>query len=481
MGKKELYFGSFINGKEISGNGRKEMDVNNPYDNERIGIIFCAKQEDAENAVVNAHKVFNETMRKMPAHERSDILRKTADLLEGRVEDFAKVLSLEAGKPITESRGELTRALQVLRFAADGAKTIYGEQIPLDSAIGGENRVGLTKRVPLGVVVGITPFNFPLNLTLHKIAPAIASGNTIVLKPAEKTPLSAAKLYHLFVEAGLPKGAFNLLMGPGEELVETLVTHPSVEKITFTGSNVVGWKIHEMAKGKKVTLELGANAPNIVFDDADLDVVVDTLVPGGFTYAGQACIAVQRVYIAEKIFDSLVDKLEARVKSLKMGDPLDETTVLGPMITENAAERAESWINEAVQEGATIVTGGKRSGTMIEPTILKDVHEDMNVVCEEVFAPVINVIPFSDESDVVERANDSKYSIHAGVFTTDINRAMRLTDSLDMTGVWINEASVKRFDHIPYGGKKISGIGKEGVQYAIEEMTDIQFIGIKLY
>lgn len=481
MNKKELYFGSFIDGKERLGNGRKDMEVFNPYNHEVIGKISCATKEDVEQAIANSHNVFKETMRTMPAHERSEILRKTADLLEDKFEDFAKILSLEAGKPIRESRGEVTRAVQVLRFSAEGAKNIYGEQIPLDSAIGGENQIGFTKRVPLGVVAAITPFNFPLNLALHKIAPAIAAGNTIVLKPAEKTPFSPALLYQLFVEAGLPKGALNLLMGPGTELVESLVTHPFVKKVTFTGSNAVGWKINEMAKRKKVTLELGSNAPNIIFEDSDLDLAVNAIVTGGYTYAGQACVSAQRIYVQKPVYEQFLDKLVSRLTTLKMGDPLDESTELGPMITEDAAKKAEAWINEAVEQGATILTGGTRNGTMIEPTVITNVNKDMKVVCAEVFAPVVSVMPFTDEEEVIAYANQTEFGLHAGVFTKDINRAMRLADRIETGGVWINEVSVRRYDHIPYGGIKNSGIGKEGIKYAIEEMTDIKFIGIKLY
>lgn len=475
-----VYYGSFINGNELKGNGRKELEVYNPYNNEVIGVIACANKEDVDDAVRNAHDVFEKTMRRMPAYQRSDILRKTADLLEEKFEDFAKMLTLEAGKPFRESRGEVTRALQVLRLASEGAKSIYGEQIPLDTAIGGENRIGFTKRVPLGVIAGITPFNFPLNLALHKIAPAIAAGNTIVLKPAEKTPLTSVMLYKLFEEAGLPNGALNILMGPGVDLVEPLVTHPLVEKVTFTGSDAVGWKIKEMASRKKVTLELGANAPNIIFADANLEEAIEAIASGGYSYAGQACISAQRIYVEQPVHDEFVRGLVEKVKGLKTGDPRQETTEFGPMITEEAAKRAESWIDEAKESGATIATGGKREGSLLEPTVITNVKPHMNVVCAEVFAPIVSVIPFESEEEAVRQANDSHFSIHAGVFTKDINRAMRLTDTLDITGIWINEVSVRRYDHIPYGGKKSSGIGKEGVKYAIEEMTDIRFVGIKL-
>ncbi|WP_313431801.1 aldehyde dehydrogenase family protein [Siminovitchia terrae] len=479
MDEKAFQFGSFIDGEEIKGLGRKELEVINPYNQKVIGTISCAVVNDVKLAVTAADKVYHETMKKMPAYERSNILRHAADLLEQQFEDFSRLLTLEAGKPIRESRGEVTRAVQVLRLASEGAKNIFGEQIPLDIAVGGTNQIGFTKRVPLGVVAAITPFNFPLNLALHKIAPAIAAGNTVVLKPAEKTPLSSAMLYKLFDQAGLPKGALNVVMGLGTELVETLVTDPLVKKVSFTGSNEVGWKIDEMAKRKKVTLELGSNAPNIIFSDCDLDHAVHSIVLGGFTFAGQACVSAQRIYVQNEIYDEFINKLVTELKELKMGDPLDEATELGPMITEEAAKRAETWILEAREQGAHIVLGGNRRGTMVEPTVITNVSSHMNVVCSEVFAPIVSIIPFTDEKEVLKHANQSEFGLHAGIFTNNINRAMQMVDAIETSGVWINESSVRRFDHIPYGGIKNSGLGKEGIKYAIEGMTDLKFVGIK--
>lgn len=475
-----LYAGSYIGGKEIRHGRNRNLEVLNPYNQEVIGTISCGTVEDVNNAIENAEQVFQETMKKMPAHQRSEILRKTADLLEEQSEEFARLLTIEAGKPIKESRGEVTRAVQVLRFASEGAKSIYGEQIPMDSAIGGENQIGITKRVPIGIVAAITPFNFPLNLVLHKVAPAIAAGNTVVLKPAEKTPFSPVKLYKLFEQAGLPTGALNIVMGPGQELVEPLVTHAKVKKVTFTGSGAVGWKIKDMAKRKKITLELGSNAPNIIFADSDLDQAAKAIILGGYTFAGQACVSAQRIYVEKEVYDSFITELAEQIKSLKIGDPLEEETSFGPMITEEAAVRAESWINEAVKQGAELVSGGKREGTLVQPTIIKDATAEMKVVCAEVFAPIVSVLPFDTEEEVVRYANDSEFGLHAGVFTKDINRAFRIADSIETGGVWINEVSVRRYDHIPYGGVKASGVGKEGVKYAIEDMTDIKFIGIKL-
>ena len=472
--------GSIIDDLELTEGDRNVIDVLNPYNQEKIGHIFCANRDEVLKAVESAHKVFENTMKKMPAHKRSQILRNAADLLEKRSDEFAGLLTLEAGKPIVEARGEVARAIQVLHFAAEGAKNLQGEQIVLDNAIGGEHQFGFSMRVPIGVVAAITPFNFPLNLALHKIAPAIAAGNTIVLKPAEKTPFTAVALYHLLREAGLPMGALNIIQGAGQDLVEPLVTHPLVKKVTFTGSGVVGWKINEMAKGKKVTLELGSNAPNIVFEDADIDNAVSSILMGGYTFAGQACVSAQRIFVQTSVYEGFLEKLSDKVSRLRIGDPQEEGTQLGPMITIEAAEKAEKWIHEAVEAGAVIRTGGKRNGTVLEPTILEKVDFDMKVVCAEVFAPIIAVLPFETEEEVVGYANDSRYGLQAGVFTNNINLALRVAGALQTGGVWINEVSVKRYDHIPYGGVKESGIGKEGIHYAIEEMTDLKFIGIKI-
>lgn len=475
-----LQYGSFIGNEELKNGDRKVIEVLNPYNQNKIGEILSATKEEVSLAIENAHEVFQKTMKTMPAHTRSLILRKATALLEEQQEQFAQLLVQEAGKPIVEARGEVTRAIQVLQFASEGAKNLNGEQIVLDNAIGGESQLGFAKRVPIGVVAAITPFNFPLNLVLHKVAPAIAAGNTIVLKPAEKTPFSSVALYELLKEAGLPAGALNIVNGAGVDLVETLVTHPLVKKVTFTGSGTVGWKIQEIAKGKKVTLELGSNAPNIIFEDANIDNAVNAILMGGYTFAGQACVSAQRIYVHDNVYEDFIENMVTRVSQLKIGNPLEESTQLGPMITEEAAIRAQQWINEAVEGGAVIRTGGKRHGSILEPTIIEKVTPEMKVVCAEVFAPIIVVIPFSSEEEVIDSANDSVYGLQAGVFTNDINRALKIADRLEMGGVWINEVSVKRYDHIPYGGVKQSGIGKEGINYSIQEMTDIKFIGIKI-
>lgn len=472
------HIGSIINGQQRKSTP-PTIDVVNPYNQQKLAEISSATLAEINEAIESAHHTFEQTMKSMPAHARSNILRKASQLLEQRSEQFATLISKEAGKPIVEAHGEVLRAMQVLLFASEEAKRLNGEQITMDSAIGGEQQLGFTKRVPLGVIVAITPFNFPLNLALHKIAPAIAVGNTVVLKPAEKTPLSAMLLYELLVEAGLPIGALQIIQGAGIDVVEPLVTHPFVKKVTFTGSGQVGWHIKSLVPKIPVTLELGSNAPNIIFADANLDEAVHTMAMAGFTFAGQACVSAQRIYIEQSVYEEVVTKLQAKLEALKMGDPLNSETQLGPMITEDAAKRIEASVQQAVVQGASIRTGGKRHATFFEPTIIEQTEPDMAIVCTEVFAPLVVTIPFTDEQQVLQAANDTKYGLQAAVFTSNLRRAFNFAEQLQYGGVWINEASVRRYDHMPYGGVKESGTGKEGVRYAIEGMSDIKFIGVK--
>ncbi|MBO1515455.1 aldehyde dehydrogenase family protein [Metabacillus bambusae] len=475
-----MRLGSIINGQERNEKNRETLEVKNPYNQEIVAELALANITDLDEAVTNSFETFHSTMKKMPAHQRGDILRKAADLLEENAEDFAQTIVLEAGKPVKYSRDEITRSVQVIRFAAELAKNITGEVIPMDAAIGGENRMGFIKRIPLGVVGAITPFNFPLNLSLHKIAPAIAAGNTIVFKPAEKTPVSAYKLVKLFQQAGLPDGVLNLLMGTGEEVGSPLVEHEKVHKITFTGSLPVGRKIREAAGFKKVTLELGSNSPNIIFEDGNIQRAVTELVKGAFAFSGQVCISAQRIYVQKSIYGRFLEQFIMETKALTIGDPTKEETDIGPMIKVEEAERAKLWIDDAVKNGAKIEVGGNRNGAILSPTIMTNVEHTMKIVSEEVFAPIVSVIPFDNEDEVIRVANDSIYGLQAGVFTKDIDRAIRVADQLEMGGVWINEISTYRQDNHPYGGVKQSGIGKEGIKYAIEDMTEMKFIGIKL-
>ncbi|WP_404452172.1 aldehyde dehydrogenase family protein [Virgibacillus necropolis] len=475
-----MQIGSIIDGKERKEESRESMMVVNPYNQENVAELKLATKKDLDDAVDSSFNIFHSTMKVMPAHERAAILQKAADLLEEKKEDFAVTICKEAGKPIKGSRGEVERSVQVMRFAAELAKNITGEVIPMDAAIGGQNRLGLVKRVPLGVVGAITPFNFPLNLSLHKLAPALAAGNTVVFKPAEKTPVTAYKLVQLFQEAGLPDGVINLLIGTGKDVGEPLVTHDKVHKISFTGSLKVGKSIAESAGFKKVTLELGSNSPNILFNDANIDYAAEALVKGAFAFSGQVCISAQRVYVQKDIYDTFLEKYIKNTEALKIGDPSDDSTDIGPMIDEEAAKRSKEWIDDAAGKGAKIASGGERNGTVLSPTIMTNVDENMKVIADEVFAPIVSVIPFDTEDEVVGYSNDSVYGLQAGVFTKDIDRALRVADKLEMGGVWINEISTYRQDNHPYGGVKQSGMGKEGVKYAIEDMTEMKFIGVKL-
>jgi acyl-CoA reductase-like NAD-dependent aldehyde dehydrogenase len=471
---------SIINGAEQIYRESETMEVRNPFSGELVAEMFLADEKAMNKAIENSRQAFQRTMKTMPAHERSDILRRASDLLEEKQEEFAEIIALEAGKPIKHSRAEIKRSIQVLRFSSELCKHMTGEVLPMDAALRGENRMGMVKRVPMGVIGAITPFNFPLNLSLHKIAPAIAAGNTVIFKPAEKTPVSAYMLAKLFQEAGLPNGVLNLVLSTGKVAGSTLVPHKDVPKITFTGSLTVGKIIRDTAGFKKVTMELGSNSPNIVFEDVDLDDAADRLVNAAFGYSGQVCVSAQRIYVQEPVYDEFLKKYIEATNNLKIGDPLQEETDFGPMIDENAAKRIHEWVEEARQEGAAIETGGERKGTMMYPTIITNVKKDMKVVKEEAFAPIVTVMPFKTEEEAVEKTNDSIYGLQAGVFTKDISRAYRVADSLEMGGVWINESSVFRQDNYPYGGVKLSGLGREGVKYAIEEMTELKFIGVRL-
>lgn len=470
--------GSIINGQERN-ESQDSMDVINPYTKDPVEKIALASQDDLEEAINNSFDSYHRTMKEMTAHERSDILRKTADLMEERTDDFAKAIMQEAGKPISFSQGEVGRAIQVLRFASEEAKHIAGEVVPMDAAIGGDKRLGLVKRVSLGVVGAITPFNFPLNLSLHKIAPAIASGNTVIFKPAEKTPVSAHMLTKLFSEAGLPDGVLNLVMGTGE-IGEAMVTHDKIHKISFTGSLAVGKSIRKNAGFKKVTLELGSNSPNILFDDANIEQAVKLLVKGAFAFSGQVCISAQRVYVQKSIYDEFLKNYIKQTNELKIGNPAEEDTDIGPMISEKEAERAKEWIADAVENGAKISAGGEQDGSVLTPTIMTNVNKNMKIIADEVFAPIVSVIPFETEEEVISFSNDSIYGLQAGVFTKNLDRTFRVADKLEMGGVWINEISTYRQDNHPYGGVKQSGTGKEGVKYAVEDMTEAKFIGVKL-
>ncbi|PTQ50730.1 MAG: Aldehyde dehydrogenase [Hydrogenibacillus schlegelii] len=444
-------------------------------DGRLLAEVARGTREDVHRAVEAAVRAYA-AYRTYPAHARSAILYRVAQMLEERSEAAARLIAEEAGKPLKTARLEVRRAVQTYRFAAEEAKRIGGETIPMDAAVGGEGRLGFTWREPLGVVAAITPFNFPLNLVAHKLGPALAAGNTVVLKPAGATPLSAFFVAELFHEAGLPPGALNILSGPGGEIGDALVEHPRVKAVTFTGSAAVGKRIREKSGLKRTLLELGSNSAVIVEPDAPFEMAVSRTAEGAFQYAGQICISVQRIYVHEAIYDRFHAALLEKVKALKVGDPLDEATDVGPLIHEGEAARVAAWIEEAVAGGARIEIGGVKEGPYLSPTLLTGVTPEMRVVREEVFGPVATLVRYRDLEEAIALVNDSRYGLNVGLFTRDIAKAFRTARRLEAGGVMINDIPTFRVDHMPYGGVKESGYGREGVKYAIEELTELKLV-----
>ncbi len=376
--------------------------------------------------------------------------------------------------------GEVARATETFQFAAEEAKRIHGETVPMDASHGGEKRMGFYIRTPVGVIAAISPFNFPLNLVAHKVAPALAAGNTVVLKPATSTPLTAIRLAEILVEAGLPAGALNLVFGGGGTVGDWLVTDKRIGKITFTGSPPVGAQIMARAGLKKVTLELGNNSGTLIEEDADIDKAVPRCVVSAFANSGQVCISLQRLYIHEAIAEEFISKFLDATANLKLGNPLEKDCDVGPMIDDKEAERAEQWIEEAVASGAKLLIGGKRRGRVLEPTVLTNVHPEMKVMCQEVFAPVVSLVTHRDFDEALEMMADSEYGLQAGIYTNDIQKAFQAIKRIDVGGIMVNDTSIFRVDQMPYGGNKMSGIGREGLRFAIEEMTNIRMVCFNL-
>ena len=455
----------------------RPLDVINPFDQSGVGRTWLAGENDL-NAAADAAGRAADAMRSLATYERAAILMGMSTALAARREEIAKTLAGEAGKPIRDALVETDRASMTFHVAADATRTLHGELIPLDLATHGRGRVGIVRRVPIGPVAAISPFNFPLNLTAHKIAPAIAAGNPIVLKPATKTPLSALNLAQLAVEAGLPEAAISVL--PMERSIgDRLVTDSRFKLLTFTGSAAVGWDMKNRAGKKKVILELGGNAGVIVDDGADIPFAVARVVSGGFTLAGQSCISVQRVFLHERIEKEFTSRLVDAVGRLKIGDPLDPTTDLGPMIDEGEAERVDAWIQEAVRAGARVLAGGRRlDRSLYAPTVLAEVPADAKVCAEEAFAPLVVLSRFSRFPDALQQVNASVYGLQAGVFTPSLEHSMLAFDLLEVGGVIVNDVPTWRVDHMPYGGVKDSGLGREGPRYTIEEMTEPRLLVI---
>jgi glyceraldehyde-3-phosphate dehydrogenase (NADP+) len=453
------------------------LDVVNPYDGSIVATTFLAAEEELERAT-EAAVAAGPVMRRLAAYERAEILARACDDLRGRRDEIGRTVAGEVGKAIRDALVEADRGALTFQAAAEEARRIAGEEIPIDLAPHGKGRIAFTRRFPVGPVAAISPFNFPFNLAAHKLAPAIAAGNPVVLKPASKTPLSALILAEALERAGLPKGALSVLP-MARATGDRMVTDDRFKLLTFTGSSAVGWGMKGRAGRKKVLLELGGNAGVIVDDTADLDFAAKRIAGGGFALAGQSCISVQRVYVHRRVFDQFCSTLVGLVEGLTVGDPMDPRTDVGPMIDEGEAERVESWVNEAVRAGARVLAGGRRlGGALYAPTILADVPVEARVCTEEVFAPLVGLYPFDDFGRAVEEVNRSSYGLQAGVFTNDLAHALDAFDRLEVGGVMLNDVSSWRMDNMPYGGVKNSGLGREGPRYAIEEMTETKIVVI---
>lgn len=467
----------FINGQWVEGGSL--LEVRNKYTQEVIGTLPTARREDLDEAIAAAQRTAP-IMAEMPAYQRSEILARSAELIQGNKEDLARTIAAEAGKALKFSRAEVERAISTFSIAAEESKRIHGETVPLDAVPAGEGYFGFWLRRPVGVVAAISPFNFPLNLVAHKVAPALAAGNTVVLKPASATPLTAVKLCKILEEAGLPAGAINLVVGPGSTVGEWLVSDRRIAKVTFTGSPPVGRRITELAGIKKVTLELGNTSPVIVAPDADLELVAKRCAVGAYYNSGQVCISVQRVYTQSGIYEPFSKEFVQASQAMVVGDPLDERVDVGPMIDPGEVDRIEGWVKEAQSGGARILTGGQRQGSVYWPTVLADVKPEMKVVAQEAFAPVASVLPYDNFEEALLQADQTQYGLQVGVFTRDIDRVFQAIRRLNFGGVIINDTPVFRADHMPYGGNRQSGIGREGVRYAIEDMTNIQMVAIRM-
>lgn len=455
------------------------VDVIDKFTGEVFAKVPKCDRDTVEEAIFSAKSAFDD-FRKYPAHKRTEILEKAYTQIIERQEEIAATICREAGKAWKYSINEVLRGAETFKFAAEEAKRIHGETIPLDASKFGENRKGYFIKEPLGVVGAITPFNFPMNLVGHKVAPAIAAGNSVVLKPASTTPVTSLILAEILEDSGLPKGVFNVVIGSGSIVGDMIVTHPECKKISFTGSPEVGDQITKKAGIKKVTLELGNNSATIIDEDADLKKAATRCAASAFANSGQVCISLQRIYVHQKVADEFEKLFAEEVNKLKFGNPLEKDCDVGPMIDEGEAERAESWVKEAVSEGANVLAGGKREGRMLEPTVLTDVTDEMKVMCMEVFAPVVSIVKFGDYYDAIKMVENSDYGLQAGIYTNDIKKAYYAVDNLNVGGVMINDTSIFRVDHMPYGGNKMSGIGREGVKFAIEDMTNIKMIVFNL-
>lgn len=458
--------------------GGEPLEVRSPYDHSEVGVTFFTPEKEIQEAIAQAQRAFP-VVAGLPTYERAAILRRMAAGVEARAEELTRLLALEAGKPVKAARVEVERCVFNLRNASEEAQRLEHEFLPLDLLPGTKARWGIVRRVPLGPVLAITPFNFPLNLVAHKLAPALAAGNSMVQKPSPKTPLCSLALAEIAQQAGVPAGALNVVNCPNER-AQALAADERFKLLTFTGSAEVGWRLKATSGKKRVALELGGNAGCIIHHDADLDFAAQRCVAGGFSFAGQSCISVQRIFAHRTVYDRFLAALVERAKALVVGDPLNEKTDVGPLVTEEAARRVEAWVREAVEGGAQLCTGGTREGSIIAPTVLTDTKPEMRVNCQEVFGPLVTVEPYDSFEKALAAVNASPFGLQAGVFTRDVNAIFHAFDTLDVGGVIVNDVSTFRIDHMPYGGTKDSGLGREGPRYAIEEMTEPKILVLNL-
>jgi acyl-CoA reductase-like NAD-dependent aldehyde dehydrogenase len=468
---------SFIDGQWLTGD-RKQHDILNPFSNQRIGVQYIARDADVEQAIATAYKNKKE-IKAIPTHERATILKKVAELLAERKEEFASLLSSELGKPLKNTRDEVDRSVETLELSGEEAKRLHGETLPGDVSERGVGAMANTYRVPVGVVAAITPFNAPLNLVCHKIGPAFAGGNVTILKPAPQTTLIATALLELLLESGFPKNAIQMVLG-GVKAGQQIVRDDRVNIISFTGGIVASKNISQIAGIKKQLYELGGNAATIVHEDANVTRAATMCAKTGYSNSGQSCISVQRIYVHEKVIDTFTEVLVNEVAKLKVGDPLDPTTDVGTLVDENAADRIIRWIDEAVESGAEVLHGGEKNGASVVPTVLKNPPKQAKVVCEEVFGPIVSVIPFSDLDEAVAAADQSPFGLQVGIFTNQIDLAYKVANEMEVGGVVINGTSNFRLDHWPYGGVKNSGIGREGPRFAVQEMTESKMIVLRM-
>lgn len=465
-----------INGKWEE--GAKVKEINSPYDGKTAAKVHFAGRAQVENAIASAQKAFEQT-KKLSSHERSLVLERISSEISQRSDEIAESIVLSSGKPIRYAKVETSRGVNTFKIASEEAKRLNGEIIPLDLSPQTKERWGLVRHFPIGVIAGITPFNFPLNLVAHKVAPALAAGNAFVGRPASQVSPTMMLLAEIIQETEYPAGGFNAVPC-GYEAAEPLIEDEQVKMVTFTGSPDIGWDLKKKAHKKVVTLELGGNAAVVVEPDANLEYAVPRTVLGGFAYSGQVCISIQRIMLHEKIYERFMADFLDAVKKLKMGDPLEESTDVGPMINLEAAEQTEEWVSEALDNGANLLCGGNREGAMFEPTVLVDVKPELRISWLEAFAPVVVVYRYKEFEEALREVNHSIYGLQAGVFTNDINKAFRAFEELEVGGVIVNDIPTFRIDHMPYGGTKESGFGREGLKYAIQEMTEMKLMAVNL-